>query len=70
MCAVVRGGFLRQREAGAPGPLPSWHEGPNKAAIIKRVLVTTTAGGADFVPVDERIATFDNDGPASRARKP
>ena len=43
-------------------PLPSWNDGPVKQAILDFVPRATTAGGADFVPVPERIATFDNDG--------
>jgi len=43
-------------------PLPSWNEGPSKAAIVKLVTDTTRPGSPDFVPVAERIATFDNDG--------
>lgn len=46
-----------------PGdPLPSWNAGPTKDAIVEFVDAVTTAGGADFVPADERIAVFDNDG--------
>ena len=33
-----------------------------KRAITDFVARVTTQGGADFVPVDQRIATFDNDG--------
>ena len=43
-------------------PLPSWNEGPSRSAIIDFVERTTTAGSPDFVPIPERIATFDNDG--------
>ena len=43
-------------------PLPSWNEGPAKAAIVKLVQDTTWPGSPDFVPLPERIATFDNDG--------
>lgn len=43
-------------------PLPSWNEGPRKAAIIDFVSRVTREGGPDFVPVPERIATFDSDG--------
>jgi GH35 family endo-1,4-beta-xylanase len=43
-------------------PLPSWNDGPSKAAIIGFVTRVTKDGGPDFVPVPERIATFDNDG--------
>jgi len=42
-------------------PLPSWKEGATKQAIFSFVARVTTPG-QDFVPVPERIATFDNDG--------
>jgi len=42
-------------------PLPSWNDGKTKAAIVDFVTRTTTPG-PDFVIVDDRIATFDNDG--------
>ena len=48
--------------AAAAEPLPSWNEGQAKRAIVDFVQRVTTAGGADFVPVAERIAVFDNDG--------
>ena len=40
--------------------LPSWNEGPTKASIIDFVARVTS--GPNFVPEDQRIATFDNDG--------
>ncbi|MFZ5778734.1 MAG: HAD family hydrolase [Pseudomonadota bacterium] len=43
-------------------PLPSWNNGDAKRRILDFVGRATTDGGADFVPVAERIATFDNDG--------
>jgi hypothetical protein len=43
-------------------PLPSWNEGPAKQSVIAFVTKVTTSGSPDFVPVAERIATFDNDG--------
>ena len=43
-------------------PLPSWNEGAARSAIIGFVESVTTEGSADFVPPEERIATFDNDG--------
>ncbi len=46
----------------SPDPLPSWNDGPTKKAIIEFVARVTKEGGGDFVPVAERIATFDNDG--------
>ncbi|MDF7806936.1 HAD family hydrolase [Pontiellaceae bacterium B12219] len=43
-------------------PLPSWNDGATKTAIIEFVEQVTTPGSPVFVPVEERIATFDNDG--------
>jgi phosphoglycolate phosphatase-like HAD superfamily hydrolase len=48
--------------AHAADPLPSWNEGATKQSIIKFVEEVTREGSPDFVPVPERIATFDNDG--------
>jgi hypothetical protein len=42
--------------------LPSWNDGAAKRAIFAFVTKVSTKGGADFVPVSDRIATFDNDG--------
>ena len=42
--------------------LSSWNDGDAKAAIVSFVERVTTEGGADYVPVSERIAVFDNDG--------
>src|SRR6188508_437364 len=42
-------------------PLPSWNDGATKQAITTFVSRVTTQG-PDFVPPDQRIATFDNDG--------
>ncbi len=46
----------------AQDPLPSWNDGPTKKSITDFVAQVTTPGSPDFVPVPERIATFDNDG--------
>lgn len=43
-------------------PLPSWNEGAARTSILNFVSRVTTQGGPDFVPVEQRIATFDNDG--------
>ena len=48
--------------ARAADPLPSWNDGPAKHAIVEFVTKVTTVGSPEFVPVPERIATFDNDG--------
>jgi phosphoglycolate phosphatase-like HAD superfamily hydrolase len=42
--------------------LPSWNDGAAKKSVMDFVARVTTPGGPDFVPVPERIATFDNDG--------
>jgi heat shock protein HslJ/phosphoglycolate phosphatase-like HAD superfamily hydrolase len=43
-------------------PLPSWNDTSPKKAIVVFVEKVTKDGSADFVPVPERIAVFDNDG--------
>lgn len=43
-------------------PLPSWNDGPAKQAIVEFVRVTTDKASPKFVPPEDRIATFDNDG--------
>ncbi len=43
-------------------PLPSWNDGPAKQEIVKFVDATTDAASPNFVPLGERIATFDQDG--------
>jgi phosphoserine phosphatase len=48
--------------AAADDPLPSWNAGPAKTAIVEFVAAVTGEGTADFVPAEERIAVFDNDG--------
>jgi phosphoserine phosphatase len=42
--------------------LASWNDGAAKQSILDFVRRVTTEGSPDFVPVPERIATFDNDG--------
>jgi phosphoglycolate phosphatase-like HAD superfamily hydrolase len=42
-------------------PLASWNDGRAKESILDYVSQATTSGSG-FVPVAERIATFDNDG--------
>ena len=43
-------------------PLPSWNDGAAKQAIINLVHATTDPSNANFVPVGQRFATFDQDG--------
>ncbi len=50
-------------KAGAEAdPLPSWNDGPARQAILRFVRETTDPSSAKFVPPEERIATFDQDG--------
>jgi len=55
LCSFI--GAVAQTE-----PLPSWNETAPKKSIIAFVEKVTKKGTPDFVPVDRRIATFDNDG--------
>jgi phosphoserine phosphatase len=55
-------GFIPSAQNTTLDPLPSWNEGASKKAITDFVARVTKDGGSDFVPVDQRIATFDNDG--------
>ena len=48
--------------ARAADPLPSWNDGATKQRIVEFVRSVTTTGGPHFVPISQRIATFDNDG--------
>lgn len=43
-------------------PLPSWNDGAAKQAILDFVAAVTTESGDQFVPENDRIAVFDNDG--------
>ena len=59
LCALLLlGGCATMR----PDALPSWSDGPAKQAIVDFVQKTTDASSPQFVPVDQRIATFDQDG--------
>lgn len=48
--------------ATSSDPLPSWNEGALKKEIIDFVTKATKEGSPDYIPVENRIATFDNDG--------
>lgn len=43
-------------------PLPSWNEGFAKENILDFVTASTDEKGTAFIPTEERIAVFDNDG--------
>ena len=57
LCAI---GGARAQVSG--DPLPSWNDGAVKKSITDFVVRVTAPDGADFVPAEQRIATFDNDG--------
>ena len=54
--------MLLTNVACAADSLPSWNDTAPKKAIVTFVEKVTKEGSPDFVPVAERIATFDNDG--------
>jgi phosphoglycolate phosphatase-like HAD superfamily hydrolase len=60
--ALVTLGLSTPGPQAQTSPLPSWNDGTARTAIIDFVERVTRPGSPDFVPVEERIATFDNDG--------
>jgi phosphoglycolate phosphatase-like HAD superfamily hydrolase len=60
LAIALRGPSVAQ--ALGADPLPSWNDGAVKKAIMSFVARVTVSGGPDFVPAEQRIATFDNDG--------
>jgi phosphoglycolate phosphatase-like HAD superfamily hydrolase len=65
-CKAIAAAIVLAVTGGLTGqgtePLPSWNESASRKAIVDFVSRVTRDGGADFVPVPERIAVFDNDG--------
>jgi phosphoglycolate phosphatase-like HAD superfamily hydrolase len=53
---------LESRANAQSDPLPSWNDGAPKNTILEFVRATTDALSPQFVPPEERIATFDQDG--------
>ena len=53
---------ISSRATSTSDPLPSWNEGDTKKAILNFVRVTTDKQNPEFVPIEERFATFDQDG--------
>jgi phosphoserine phosphatase len=62
LVAATLGCWAITAAAQSSDPLPSWNGGPAKQAIVEFVEAVTAEGGAEFVPPEERIATFDQDG--------
>ena len=54
--------FLVLAAAVQAEPLPSWRDSESRNRIVSFVEAVTDAGSPGFVPIPERIATFDNDG--------
>jgi hypothetical protein len=50
------------RSADVVGELTSWRDGPAKQAIVEFVTRTCGEDGSEPVPVEDRLAVFDNDG--------
>ena len=50
------------RPSGRDGLLSSWTDGPARRAIVEFVSRTCGEGRSEAVPVEERVAVFDNDG--------
>jgi phosphoserine phosphatase len=48
--------------AGVVGNLTSWQDGPAKEAIVAFVARVCGADGSEPIPVEDRLAVFDNDG--------
>ena len=51
-----------EKQFHKPDPLLSWNDGKVKHLIINFVEAVTAESSPDFVPANERIAAFDNDG--------
>jgi phosphoglycolate phosphatase-like HAD superfamily hydrolase len=49
-------------EPHVTGPLATWNPGPAKGAILDLVARTCADGSPEWVPPEERVAVFDNDG--------
>jgi hypothetical protein len=62
LCAFLVISLCECASAQTPDPLPSWNDGTAKKSITDFVARVTTPGAPDFVPIEQRIATFDNDG--------
>ncbi|WP_252006886.1 HAD family phosphatase [Ferrimonas sp. SCSIO 43195] len=62
MGATLSLGLCLATAQASTDPLPSWHNGSSKAAIIAYVDTVTTDTNPAFIPEADRIAVFDNDG--------
>lgn len=54
--------YFTHANAAIADPLPSWNDGDSKKAILDFVQTTTDKQSTQYIPPEERIATFDQDG--------
>ena len=47
---------------GVVGGLQGWRDGPARQAIVEFVTRVCAGDGSEPVPVEDRLAVFDNDG--------
>jgi len=59
---LVLSGCSKNIDTQIDNPLPSWNEGKVKKSIINFVKEVTDENNPNFVNLEDRIATFDNDG--------
>jgi phosphoserine phosphatase len=57
---LTRAGQIRA--TAQDDPLPSWNDGASKQAVLDFVAAATDEDGDGFVPPEDRIATYDQDG--------
>ena len=62
LLAAVGGLAFGTKALAQTDPLPSWNDRPAKHAIVEFVHGTADQASPQFVPPEERIATFDQDG--------
>jgi phosphoglycolate phosphatase-like HAD superfamily hydrolase len=55
-------GITASATAQAQAPLAAWNDGPARQRILDFIKATTDQASRDFVPAEQRIATFDQDG--------
>lgn len=60
--ALLLGLLLLRSNMILAGDLDSWNKGPNRQAILDYVKKVTVKGSPSFIPIEDRIAVFDNDG--------
>ena len=59
---LAMGPAILAGRAALADSLPSWNEGPAKQAIVAFARTVTDKSSPQYVPPEQRIATFDNDG--------